>query len=67
LSLSSNPKAVSGFVGYKAKENQSDAMILGEEAYGKGTIVYFCDNPLFRGFWEHGKLLVANAIYFGND
>jgi hypothetical protein len=67
LSLSANPQAVSGFVGYKAKEHQSSAMILGKEDYGKGSIIYFCDNPLFRGFWEHGKLLVANAIYFGYD
>ncbi len=67
LSLSANPQAVSGFVGYKAKEHQSSAMILGKEDYGKGSIIYFLDNPLFRGFWEHGKLLVANAIYFGYD
>ena len=42
-------------------------MILGVENFGKGELIYFCDNPLFRGFWENGKLLVANALYFGND
>jgi hypothetical protein len=30
---------------------------------GSGTIIVFADNPLFRGFWENGKMLVANAIY----
>tara|TARA_B100000767_G_scaffold269859_1_gene292449 strand:- start:1564 stop:3960 length:2397 start_codon:yes stop_codon:yes gene_type:complete len=67
LSLPVNAEQVSGFVGAKAKENQAEAMILGVENYGKGELIYFCDNPLFRGFWENGKLLVANALYFGND
>lgn len=67
LALPENAKQVSGFVGSKAKENQSNAMVLGVEKYGKGALIYFCDNPLFRGFWENGKLLVANAIYFGNE
>jgi hypothetical protein len=67
LSLPANAEQVAGFVGAKAKENQGEAMILGVENYGKGELIYFCDNPLFRGFWENGKLLVANALYFGND
>jgi phosphoenolpyruvate carboxykinase (GTP) len=25
------------------------------------------DNPLFRGFWESGKLRVVNSIYFVNQ
>ena len=67
LSLPENAQQVSGFVGSKARGNQGNAMILGVENYGKGELIYFCDNPLFRGFWENGKLLVANALYFGND
>ena len=67
LSLPENAQQVSGFVGSKAIGNQGNAMILGVENYGKGELIYFCDNPLFRGFWENGKLLVANALYFGND
>ena len=67
LSLPENARQVSGFVGSKARFNQGNAMILGVENYGKGELIYFCDNPLFRGFWENGKLLVANALYFDND
>jgi len=26
-------------------------------------VVYMADNPLFRGFWENGKLFFANAIF----
>ncbi|MEJ6505179.1 MAG: M14 family metallopeptidase [Crocinitomicaceae bacterium] len=66
IALPEKAEQVSGFVGYKARENQGNAMILGEEDFGRGSLVYFCDNPLFRGFWENGKLLVANALYFGN-
>ena len=25
---------------------------------------YFVDNPLFRSFWEQGKVLFANALFF---
>jgi hypothetical protein len=25
--------------------------------------VYFADNPVFRSFWESGKLMLANAVF----
>jgi len=55
---------VSGFAGYKVKHKQEGAVTVGSVGIGEGKIVYFFDNPLFRGFWENGKLQVANAIYF---
>jgi len=30
---------------------------------GRGQVVYLIDNPLYRGFWEQGKLLFANAVF----
>ncbi|MFT6871926.1 MAG: hypothetical protein ACJAVN_000931, partial [Roseivirga sp.] len=30
---------------------------------GRGSMIYFADNPLFRAFWENGKMFVANAIF----
>ncbi len=60
--------AVSGFVGSKALAQHEESLAFGVQELGRGRIVYFADNPLFRGFWESGKLLVANAIFFvGND
>ena len=60
--------AVSGFVGSKALAQHEKSLAFGVQELGRGRIVYFADNPLFRGFWESGKLLVANAIFFvGND
>jgi hypothetical protein len=55
---------ITGFAGYKVKHKQQGAVTVGSYAIGDGNIVYFFDNPLFRGFWENGKLQVANAIYF---
>jgi len=30
---------------------------------GRGQVIYLIDNPLYRGFWEQGKLLMANALF----
>lgn len=65
--LEKNAQAVNGFVGARVKKQQSEADIAGTVQYGRGTIVYLIDNPLFRGFWESGKLMVANSIYFVNQ
>ena len=54
---------ISGFVGYKAKNNFREAMVFGVEDIGRGNIVYLVDNPLFRGFWYNGKLLFGNAVF----
>ena len=54
---------VSGFVGYKAKNNFREAMVFGVEDIGRGNIIYLVDNPLFRGFWYNGKLLFGNAVF----
>ena len=51
-------------IGYEVKEKQSEALIAGTHALGSGKVIYLIDNPLFRSFWERGKLLFSNAIYF---
>jgi hypothetical protein len=65
--LEKNATAVNGFVGARVQKQQSEADIAGTVQYGRGTIVYLIDNPLFRGFWESGKLMVVNSIYFVNQ
>ncbi|MHA4810711.1 M14 family metallopeptidase [Flavitalea flava] len=54
---------VSGFTGNKAKEKLKDGLIFGVEDMGRGEIVYMADDPLFRSFWENGKLLFCNAVF----
>lgn len=61
--LDINPKALNGFVGSEVNEMQSEAIIAGVYEIGSGQVVYLIDNPLFRGFWERGKLLFSNAVY----
>ncbi len=54
---------VSGFAGRYVREFAENSLILGVEGRGRGRIVYFADNPLFRSFWYNGKLLFANALF----
>lgn len=52
-----------GFIGYQAKDQLEKSLLIGVEPVGKGRIIYFVDNPLFRGFWQDGKLIMANAVF----
>jgi Zinc carboxypeptidase len=54
---------VSGFVGKNAKEKLKNKFVFGVEDKGKGKVIYMHESPLFRGFWEAGKLLFANAVF----
>jgi len=55
---------INGFVGYHAKEQLRNTLVFGVQDMGRGSVVYLVDNPLFRGFWENGKLLFGNALFF---
>lgn len=54
---------VAGFVGSRLKEKLKDGVLFGVQEHGRGSIVYLADNPLFRNFWESGKLLFCNALF----
>jgi Zinc carboxypeptidase len=56
-------KPVIGFGGYNANKKLNNSLVFGVESKGKGQIIYLIDNPLFRGFWENGKMLFANAVF----
>ncbi|MBU3009993.1 zinc carboxypeptidase [Polaribacter vadi] len=60
-------KNVAGFAGIKALENVPESLLFGEDQMGRGSIIYMVDNPLFRAFWENGKLFFANAIFLRNS
>ncbi len=57
---------VSGFAGSEAKKKIAETLIFGTEEMGRGQVIYMVDNPLFRGFWENGKLFFANALFMVN-
>ena len=52
-----------GFMGYKAKAKVGESLAFGVENLGRGRIIYMADNPIFRSFWENGKLILANAVF----
>ncbi len=56
-------KPVSGFAGSNAQEKIANTLVFGVENKGSGQVIYMVDNPLFRGFWENGKLFFANALF----
>lgn len=53
-----------GFVGTKAMVDLQQSLVAGVQNKGRGAVVYFIDNPLYRGFWEQGKFLFSNALFF---
>ena len=54
---------VAGFVGATIKEKLKEGLSIGVQDYGRGSIVYLADDPIFRNFWENGKLLFSNAVF----
>lgn len=61
--LEKTTKPFSGFAGSDAQAQVAESLIYGAENFGSGQVVYMIDNPLFRGFWENGKLFFANALF----
>ncbi|TFV96046.1 zinc carboxypeptidase [Algoriphagus kandeliae] len=61
--ISSNDSYRTGYIGYKIKSQMGESMAIGVEPKGRGELIYFVDNPIFRGFWESGKLVLSNAIF----
>ncbi|MCM4168822.1 hypothetical protein KCTC52924_02517 [Arenibacter antarcticus] len=61
--LEKNSAPVSGFAGSEARKKIDETLIFGVENHGKGQVIYMVDNPLFRGFWENGKLFFVNALF----
>ena len=57
----------SGFAGQNTLKNLEKTLVFGEERMGNGSFIYMVDNPLFRSFWENGKLFLVNSIFFVNN
>ena len=58
-----NARPIQGFAGYKANMKIANSLVFGVEDKGQGQIVYLVDNPLFRCFWQNGKMLFSNAVF----
>ncbi len=65
--IGKSPKQVSGFAGSEAIKGLKNSLVFGEERLGNGSIIYMVEDIVFRGFWQSGKLFLANAIFFVNN
>ncbi len=67
VTLQNETKPYAGFSGSEALKTIENSLIFGEKRHGNGSVVMLVDNPLFRGFWENGKLFFANAVFMVNN
>lgn len=58
---------VAGFTGFKVANKLKDGTLFGAIEMGNGSITFLADDPLFRLFWENGKLLFANAVFMSGN
>ncbi len=61
--INGNALPVMGFAGHRANDRIANSLVFGVEPKGSGEVVYLVDNPLFRSFWENGKMIFANAVF----
>ncbi len=54
---------IAGFVGNEIKSKIKDGTVIAVKEMGIGSVVCFTDDPIFRSFWENGKLLFTNAVF----
>lgn len=58
-----NESYISGFCGTKIKSKFKDGLLIGNIESGDGQVIFMADDPVFRMFWENGKLLLFNAVF----
>lgn len=63
-SFAGDTTPIAGFAGSNTLEPLSNSLFIGAENHGRGNVVYFTDNPVFRGFWFGAKRFVSNALFF---
>ena len=75
LEVSENPFAtpvrytdkplLSGYIGQQRLTEMSGQPAVIAERHGKGLVVRFANNPIFRAFWRGTERLWVNSLYFG--
>lgn len=53
-----------GFIGSSVKPRLEKSPVVSIQHVGQGELIYMVDNPLFRSFWQEGKALFANALFY---
>lgn len=65
--LRGKQKPLLGFAGARVNARLENSLVIGVEDKGRGQVIYFVDNPLFRAFWENGKMLMGNAVFMSGN
>ncbi len=65
--LRGKQKPLLGFAGARVNTSLENTLVFGVEDKGRGQVVYLVDNPLFRAFWENGKMLMGNAVFMSGN
>lgn len=60
-----NLQKVSGVISAENLERLSESTWLARKSLGRGSIILFADDPLFRHFWYSGFQLFTNALLIG--
>ncbi len=53
-----------GFIGSRIRPRLKNTPIVATQRMGEGQAIFFVDDPVFRCFWEQGKMLLYNALFF---
>ena len=56
----------SGYISEEKYEKVKNAAVITVSDLGRGRIISFSDNPLFRAFWYGSNRLFFNSLFFGN-
>ena len=56
---------ISGYIGEQRLTEMSGQPAVIAERHGKGLLIRFANNPLFRGFWRGTERLWVNSLFFG--
>jgi len=56
---------LNGYIGVERLNAMSGQPAVIAERHGKGLVVRFANNPIFRGFWRGTERLWINSLYFG--
>jgi hypothetical protein len=59
------PERASGVISEESLERMAQSTWMAEVGLGRGSVVLFAEDPLFRMFWYSGFQLYSNAILLG--
>jgi len=58
---------IAGFAGAETLPPLMESLTIGMESIGRGEVIYLIDNPIYRGFYYQGRLLLANAVFLAGQ